>query len=194
MDRLNALAWLISESVLDIRIAFAVDPFGVPARGLYHEKVGLFSDDEGNCIAFSGSANETVGGSADNFEAIDVYRYWHNGLREPCIFPLKACAYIRKRAKFMHYDRYKAAHIPLGGGTIEAACKTVFTQRLKLSGMRWSEEVILTLRTTLLSKHWDRNYQQYLDGLSSDQPRPYQSTDSIPAKLASSAHQRDYTL
>lgn len=99
----------------------------------------------------------------------------------------KACAYIRKRTKFMHYDQYKAAHIPLGSGITEAACKTVFTQRLKLSGMRWSEEGaqrILTLRTTLLSKHWDHTYQKYLDGLSSDQPRAYQSPNAIPAKLA----------
>jgi hypothetical protein len=43
----------------------------------------------------------------------------------------------------------------------EAACKTVFTQRLKLSGMRWSHEGaarILTLRTILLSGTWESTY------------------------------------
>ena len=45
--------------------------------------------------------------------------------------------------------------LPLGSGVTEAACKTVFTQRLKNSGMRWSHDgakTILTLRTILLSR------------------------------------------
>jgi len=44
---------------------------------------------------------------------------------------------------------YKRNHLPIGSDVTEAACKTVFTQRLKLSGMRWSHEGagrILTLR------------------------------------------------
>lgn len=75
-DRLSALAWLVSEGVLDIRLAFAVNPFGVPTRGLYHEKIGIFLDADGNTVAFSGSSNETMGGLVDNFEAIDVYWSW----------------------------------------------------------------------------------------------------------------------
>ncbi|MDP6557992.1 MAG: hypothetical protein QGF59_20430 [Pirellulaceae bacterium] len=41
---------------------------------------------------------------------------------------------------------------------MEAACKTVFTQRLKLSGMQWKRDgakVILRLRIVLLSGIWD---------------------------------------
>ncbi len=49
----------------------------------------------------------------------------------------KAYNYLRKRTKWMRYCEYKARHIPLGSGITEAACKTVYTQRLKLSGMRW---------------------------------------------------------
>lgn len=91
-DRLNALAWLISESALDVRIAFAVDPFGVPTRGLYHEKVGIFSDDTGDSIAFSGSANETIGGLVDNFEAVDVYWSWDDPHKR---VPMKIDAFSR---------------------------------------------------------------------------------------------------
>jgi hypothetical protein len=43
----------------------------------------------------------------------------------------------------------------------EAACKTVFTQRLKLSGMRWKHEgarTVLTLRVILLSGIWEDVY------------------------------------
>ena len=49
----------------------------------------------------------------------------------------KAYQYIRRRTKFMHYHEYKHLNLPIGSGVTEAACKTVVSQRLKLSGMRW---------------------------------------------------------
>ena len=55
-DNLVMLAWLVSERRLDIRLAV---PRGGP--GIYHEKVGVFSDLDGCRVAFGGSANETVG-------------------------------------------------------------------------------------------------------------------------------------
>lgn len=61
------LAWLIYKGQLDIKIAYPDN------NGLYHEKFGLFIDPEGNTVAFSGSANETVGGLKNNFEKIDVF-------------------------------------------------------------------------------------------------------------------------
>jgi hypothetical protein len=50
----------------------------------------------------------------------------------------KAYRYLRKYRRYMDYARYRREGVPLGSGVTEAACKTVFTQRLKLSGMRWS--------------------------------------------------------
>ena len=41
---------------------------------------------------------------------------------------------------YMRYDEYRRLGIPLGSGVTEAGCKTVYTQRLKLSGMRWKKE------------------------------------------------------
>ena len=35
---------------------------------------------------------------------------------------------------------YRRNHLPIGSGVTEAACKTVFSQRLKRSGMAWSVE------------------------------------------------------
>ena len=70
----------------------------------------------------------------------------------------RACNYIRHRTRFMDYHGYRAMHLPIGSGVTEAACKTVFTQRLKLSGMRWKAEggqAVLTLRVLLLSGIWD---------------------------------------
>ena len=73
----------------------------------------------------------------------------------------KAYQYLQKRTSYLKYHDYQSNHLPIGSGVTEAACKTIFTQRLKLSGMRWEREGagrILTLRTILLSKTWQPTY------------------------------------
>lgn len=77
-DRLNALAWLAATGILKVKIAFRVNEENDNGWGLYHEKVGVFSDSEGNHVAFSGSANETAGGMVNNFECVDVYQSWND--------------------------------------------------------------------------------------------------------------------
>jgi hypothetical protein len=88
----------------------------------------------------------------------------------------QAYEYLRRRTRWMRYVDYKAAHIPLGSGITEAACKTVFTQRLKLSGMRWTRDGaqhILTLRTVLLSRTWDATYAKLLAQRQAALPATY---------------------
>ena len=88
----------------------------------------------------------------------------------------KAYNYLRKRTQWMRYSEYKKSHIPLGSGITEAACKTVYTQRLKLSGMRWTRDGaqrILTLRTLLLSRIWGATYAQMLATTAAAIPTPY---------------------
>lgn len=75
-DRLNALAWLAASGLLEIRIALRVDEQGRVRRGLYHEKLGIFTDEAENAVAFSGSSNETAGGLLENFESIEVFCSW----------------------------------------------------------------------------------------------------------------------
>lgn len=58
-ERLNLLANLIADGRLDIKIALVENNKNY---GIYHEKMGIFFDDEGNKIAFSGSNNETYTG------------------------------------------------------------------------------------------------------------------------------------
>ena len=77
-DRLNALAWMAATGHLEIRLALRIDHEGKPKRGLYHEKVGIFSDAGPNHVAFSGSSNETAGGLLENFESIEVFRSWND--------------------------------------------------------------------------------------------------------------------
>jgi len=76
-----------------------------------------------------------------------------------------AYRYLRKRGRLMDYHRYRREGLPLGSGVTEAACKTVFTQRLKQSGMTWKLEGgqwIVDLRVTQLSGLWHQVYQAYL--------------------------------
>ena len=76
-----------------------------------------------------------------------------------------AYAYLRKRMRWLDYVGYRRAHLPIGSGVTEAACKTVFTQRMKQSGMTWNVESgqwILDLRVVELSGVWTEVYQSYL--------------------------------
>lgn len=73
MERLNLLANLIAEGILDIRIAYTEDDRGI---GMYHEKMGIIEDAEGNKVAFSGSMNESSTAMSINYETIDVFRSW----------------------------------------------------------------------------------------------------------------------
>jgi hypothetical protein len=70
----------------------------------------------------------------------------------------KAYRYLRRHRRWMDYARYRRSGLPIGSGVTEAACKTVFTQRLKRSGMRWQKEsgqVIVDLRVLQRSGVWD---------------------------------------
>lgn len=67
------LSWLVATRRIDIRIAVRRSQRDI---GLYHEKLGLFVDDKGEMIAFSGSANESLTALKHNFESVDVFRSW----------------------------------------------------------------------------------------------------------------------
>lgn len=76
LDGLSVMGRLIATGQLDIKLAFVESEHGI---GIYHEKIGLLRDADGNQIAFTGSANETHGGLVSNFETIEVFRSWHPG-------------------------------------------------------------------------------------------------------------------
>lgn len=70
-DRFNLLAYLIANGFMDIRIAVVDDGLGI-----YHEKLGLVEDSNGNVVAFTGSMNESKTGMLDNYGAVDVFKSW----------------------------------------------------------------------------------------------------------------------
>ena len=65
--------------------------------------------------------------------------------------------YFRNQRHRMHYADYLQRNLPIASGVVEAACKTLVTQRMKCSGMAWSHsggQAILTLRSLVQSRRW----------------------------------------
>ena len=65
--------------------------------------------------------------------------------------------YFRNQRTRMHYADYLRRNLPIASGVMEAACKTLVTQRLKRSGMAWTPDggqAILTLRSLIQSQRW----------------------------------------
>jgi len=85
----------------------------------------------------------------------------------------KAYRYLRRHRRWMDYEGYRRRGLPIGSGVTEAACKTVFTQRFKRSGMRWGHEsgqVILDLRVVYLSGLWEEAFARALAARVVPQP------------------------
>jgi hypothetical protein len=77
----------------------------------------------------------------------------------------KARRYLHRYRKFMDYAEHRRHGSPIGSGIVESACKQIVTERLKLSGMRWSHagaQPIMTLRSILLSQTWDATFDESL--------------------------------
>lgn len=106
----------------------------------------------------------------------------------------KAYRYVRRHFRWMDYAGHRRRGLPIGSGVTEAACKTVFTQRFKRSGMRWSHEsgqVILDLRTTYLSGIWEASIAS--DLASRELPQPIGPAHASP-KRGSCAIPRDNSV
>ena len=81
--------------------------------------------------------------------------------------------YLRDRTSKMDYSTYRRLRMPIGSGITEAACKIVFTQRFKQSGMKWTlagGRPILALRVIRLSGIWDQVRKATLKSYSMPQP------------------------
>lgn len=86
--------------------------------------------------------------------------------------------YFRNNRHRMRYAELKAQNLPIGSGVVEAACKTLVTQRMKRSGMRWCNDggqAILTLRAAAQSDRFDRTWDLIAE--------TYRVAVSLPAKV-----------
>ncbi|MEU5222162.1 helicase-related protein [Streptomyces toyocaensis] len=74
-DRLKLLTWMVASGRLDVRIALREHTH---SYALFHEKIGVFSDQPGNWMTFTGSPNETIGGARLHSESFPLHRSWVN--------------------------------------------------------------------------------------------------------------------
>lgn len=72
-ERLNLLAHLIETGIMEIKVAFTPPK---KSFGMYHEKVGIVHDSEGNRIVFTGSMNETINAFYNDYDSIVVFKSW----------------------------------------------------------------------------------------------------------------------
>ena len=73
---LQILYDLIRKEILDIKIAIT------DGCGIYHDKLGILKDADGNIIAFYGSSNSSYSGYRSNYERIRVSKSWDPGFEE----------------------------------------------------------------------------------------------------------------
>lgn len=64
----NTIAWMVHDGIFDFRVAIPTNDL----NGIYHAKIGVFEDELGNRIAFTGSYNMTSAANT-NWETIDIF-------------------------------------------------------------------------------------------------------------------------
>lgn len=74
--RVELLAWLVAAGRLDIKVA-------LKRRGMFHSKIGVLRDGNGDSVVFQGSANETVYAFLPdfNYESLNVFPSWQPELK-----------------------------------------------------------------------------------------------------------------
>jgi len=113
-DHLKAFGWLLANNLIDIKIAIPLNDFGSPLdsftvekTSLFHQKVGILNDANGNIISFSGSQNETLFGWYYNIEEFKVFKSWIIGDKN------KLEADIKKFEKYWNGDTKRTIVIDL---------------------------------------------------------------------------------
>lgn len=99
----------------------------------------------------------------------------------------EACQYLQKRRGLMDYWKYRRQGLAIGSGITEAACKVLFTQRFKQSGMKWSLEggqVVVDLRVIWLSRLWNQVFACFLHQLPQAQSRTKDRFEANHHKIA----------
>jgi len=162
---LEFMSWMIQDGKLEIKLAYRPSH-----NGIYHEKIGIFTDEAGERIAFTGSMNETRGGMQSNYESIDAYTQW----RDP----------ERVESKAGHFEQ-------LWSGSLPGLTVVDFTQA--------SEDLLKRYRRTASSPRPDDAYFDDIDGTElpvvSDAKGTYSGLDYIGVVRAPEGFQaRPYQL
>ena len=71
-DNLSLLAWMLDNNLLEIKIVIDKNS----KTSIFHQKVGIGFDEEGNMLSFSGSINETAQAWLSNIEEFKTFKSW----------------------------------------------------------------------------------------------------------------------
>ena len=94
--------------------------------------------------------------------------------------------YFRRHRRRMDYADAAEYNLPIGSGVVEATCKTLATQRLKRSGMRWRHaggQAILTLRGLAQSNRFEPDWHRLSDTYRTEVKLP-DNVVELPRKQA----------
>lgn len=82
-NHVKALGWMLSSGLLEMKLAVVFNEDGticdnetISEKGLFHQKVGVLKDTDGNEMSFSGSINETASAWVNNDEEFKVFKEW----------------------------------------------------------------------------------------------------------------------
>ena len=82
-NHVKALGWMLSNGLLEMKLAIVFNDDGticnnetISEKGLFHQKVGILRDKDGNELSFSGSINETAAAWVNNDEEFKVFKDW----------------------------------------------------------------------------------------------------------------------
>ncbi len=76
-SNVRLLEELIAKDFMDIKLAMTK-----AGSGIYHDKLGIFEDSDGNKIVFYGSPNSTGPAYSDNYEKIRIAVSWKEGYKD----------------------------------------------------------------------------------------------------------------
>lgn len=74
-SKIDILQKLVQKNKILIKIAI---PNSEYVDGSFSERIGIFRDEEGEMVAYTGTSNETFNVENRNFESIDVFTSWND--------------------------------------------------------------------------------------------------------------------
>ena len=157
----EALGWMLLKGYLEIRLVIIKDAEGnllssdqIDSSGIFHSKIGIFTDQCGNVVSFSGSVNETASGWKSNIEDFDVFCSWKEG---------GSAHIIRHQEKFNKYWNL-GPHTRSLTVSLPEAIKQIWIKKVpsERNQLRLSKQKKLLLRDyqRVAIKNWaDNNYR-----------------------------------
>jgi hypothetical protein len=77
-SKLEVLQQLIQKDKIQIKVAI---PNSEIVDGSFSERIGIFKDESGDMVAYTGTSNETFNLDNRNFESVDVFTSWSDPSR-----------------------------------------------------------------------------------------------------------------